>query len=65
MRLVYAADVLIVGGTSLTVQPAASMVYQFPGKYLVIINRDKTPSDKQAQFVFHASISEILDQIVI
>ncbi|MBO4461188.1 MAG: NAD-dependent protein deacylase [Clostridiales bacterium] len=61
MRLIYAAECLIVGGTSLAVQPAASLAYQFPGKYLVIINRDKTPADRNAQLVIHDSIGKVFD----
>lgn len=63
VRLVFNADMLIVGGTSLVVNPAASLAYQFPGKYLVIINRDKTARDKAASLVFHDSISEVLGAI--
>ena len=62
-RLVYRADCLIVGGTSLVVQPAASLAYDFPGKYLVVINRDKTAADRNAALVFHESISKVLDTI--
>ena len=57
------AQVLIIGGTSLVVQPAASLAYDFPGKYLVVINRDKTAADRNAALVFHESISKVLDTI--
>jgi len=63
VRMVFNADMLIVGGTSLAVNPAASLAYQFPGKYLVIINRDKTPRDGSASLVFHDSISEVLGAV--
>ena len=63
IRLVFNADCLIIGGTSLVVNPAASLAYRFPGKYLVIINRDKTPRDDAATLVFHDSISEVLSLI--
>ncbi len=62
-RLVYNADCLIIGGTSLVVQPAASLAYDFPGKYLIIINRDRTAKDRDATLVFHENISSVLDKI--
>ena len=62
-RLIYNADLLIIGGTSLAVQPAASLAYDFPGKYLVIINRDKTARDRGATLVFHEIITKVLDAI--
>lgn len=63
IRLVHEADCLIVGGTSLVVNPAASLAMDFRGKNLVIINRDPTPADRMAQLVFHESISKVLDSI--
>ena len=62
-RLVFAADCLIIGGTSLAVQPAASLTYDFPGKYLVVINKDRTSRDRDATLVFHDSISKVLETI--
>jgi len=62
-RLIYNADLLIIGGTSLAVQPAAYLAYDFPGKYLVIINRDKTARDRGATLVFHENITKVLDAI--
>ena len=64
-RLVYNADCLIIGGTSLVVQPAASLAYDFPGKYLIIINRDRTSKDRDATLVFHENISTVLDKIIL
>jgi len=63
MRSVEAADTLIIAGTSLTVYPAASLVDHFNGKYLVLINRDSTPRDSEADLVIHGSVGEILDKI--
>jgi NAD-dependent deacetylase len=51
-----------VGGTSLAVWPAAGYVARFRGK-LVIINRDETPYDYQAELVFHESIGEVLGNV--
>ncbi len=63
MNLITTADCLIVGGTSLAVYPAASLVNYFHGKYLIIINRDATPQDQTADLVFHDSISRVLGSI--
>ena len=65
VRLVDNADCLIVGGTSLVVNPAASLAFGFRGRHLVIINRDVTSADQMAELVFHESISQVLDQIVL
>ena len=53
------ADMVIVIGSSLTVEPAASMIRLFNGKYLVIINKDKTPFDYMANLVIHQRSSDI------
>jgi len=54
---------LIVAGTSLTVEPAASMVNLFNGKYLVIINNDKTPYDNMANLVIHDKLKNIFSKL--
>ena len=56
-------DTLIVAGTSLTVYPAAGMVRYFNGKYLVLINRDKTPLDEQYDLVLPEKVGEVLNKI--
>lgn len=61
---VYDADVLIVGGTSLTVYPAASLVEGFTGDHLIIINKTPTPFDGNAEFVLRESISEVLYALI-
>lgn len=53
------ADLLIVGGTSLTVWPAAGMIRYYRGKRLVLINRDETPYDSEADLVLHESLGEV------
>ena len=63
VNLIDNADCLIVGGTSLAVNPAASLVYHFTGKYLIIVNRDITPRDNVATLVFYESISKVLEKI--
>ena len=63
-RAISEADVLIVGGTSLTVQPAASLVSSFCGEHLVIINGQKTPYDKYASLIIREPIARTLSYAV-
>lgn len=58
------ADLLIVGGSSLTVYPAASLVGNFEGKHLVIINYSPTAYDTSADLVIRASVGEVLGVLV-
>ena len=57
------ADVLIVGGTSLVVYPAAGMIDYFLGSSLVLINRAATAADRKARLLIQDSIGEVLGQI--
>ncbi len=57
------ADLMIVAGTSLTVYPAAGLVNDYRGDRLVLINRDATPYDCQADLVFHESLGDIFSQL--
>ena len=54
------ADVLIIGGTSLTVYPAAGLIDYYWGKKLVLINKSVTPMDSRADLVISGPIGEIL-----
>ena len=56
-------DMLIVGGTSLTVYPAAAFIDFYNGKNLVVINRDPTAKDDSAALVIHGSLSEVFRKI--
>ena len=58
------ADLLIVGGTSLTVYPAAGLIRYYRGNRLVLINRDETPYDHEADLVFRESIGEVLSAVI-
>ena len=58
------ADLLIVGGTSLTVEPASSLVRMFNGKSLVIINSDKTPYDDIATLTIHKPLGEVFSKLI-
>ena len=57
------ADLLIVGGTSLTVYPAAGLLQYYRAHRLVLINRDETPYDSYADLVFHDSLGKIFSQL--
>lgn len=57
------ADMLIVAGTSLTVQPASSLINYFRGKNLVLINRDTTPYDYKADLVINDGLGTIFKEI--
>ena len=57
------ADLLIVGGTSLTVYPAAGLIEYYRGNRLVLINRDQTSFDYKANLVFHNGLGEIFSQL--
>ena len=60
---IMSADCLIVGGTSLTVYPAAGLIRYFEGKNLVLINKDKTDYDKYASLVINDKIGEVFKKI--
>lgn len=53
-------DVLIIGGTSLNVYPAASLVRYFKGRCLIMINKEATSQDCYANYVFHEDIAKVL-----
>ena len=57
------ADMLIIGGTSLAVYPAASLVHYYRGSKLVLINKSPTPYDSHADLILAGPIGEILGQI--
>ena len=54
------ADVLIIGGTSLNVYPAAGFIQYYRGDKLVLINKSETPYDGRADVLIHDSIGEVL-----
>ena len=61
---IAAADMLIIGGTSLAVYPAADYITYFRGKNTVLINRDPTPFDSRAGLVFHECIGEVFESVM-
>ena len=58
------ADVLIVGGTSLVVYPAAGLIEYYNGNKLILINKSPTPYDYIATLTFNDSIGKVLKQVV-
>lgn len=62
VKAIATADLLIVGGTSLVVYPAAGLIDYFRGKSMVLINKDTTPHDHKAGLQIHAPIGEVLSQ---
>lgn len=63
VRLIENAEVLIVGGTSLAVYPAAGLIDYYRGDRLVLINRDATPYDRRANLLIQEKIGWVLGQI--
>lgn len=59
------ADMLIIGGTSLAVYPAAGLIHSFGGSRLVVINRSSTPADQSAALMISDPIGEIFSQVKI
>ena len=59
------ADMLIIGGTSLTVYPAAGLIDYYKGNKLVLINKSITPMDSQANLVISGKSGEVLKQAVL
>jgi len=57
------ADLLLVGGTSLAVWPAAGLLQYFGGQRLVLLNRDPTPADGRADLIFRTPIGQVLSQL--
>jgi NAD-dependent deacetylase len=62
-EVISEADVLIVGGTSLTVNPAASLVECYGGEHLIIINKSPTPYDEYAEYVIRGSLADAFEKI--
>lgn len=58
------ADMLIIGGTSLGVYPAAGLINYYRGNKLVLINKSATPFDEQANLVINDSIGKVLSEVV-
>ena len=59
------ADVLIVGGTSLVVYPAAGLIQYFKGRKLILINKEETTMDQKADIVIHDAIGKVFKETVL
>lgn len=57
------ADMLIIGGTSLNVYPAAGLIDEYRGKKLLLINKEKTQRDNIANFVVHTSLGNVFEKL--
>ncbi|MDO4789087.1 MAG: NAD-dependent protein deacylase [Johnsonella sp.] len=62
LRYIREADMLIVGGTSLIVYPAAGFIDYYKGKKLVLINKSETAADCKVDLLIHESIGRVLEQ---
>lgn len=63
VRCIRSADVMIIGGTSLAVYPAAGLVLDFRGSTLALVNRSETPLDARADLVIHENIGEVFSAL--
>lgn len=65
VRYINNTDVLIIGGTSLAVYPAAGLIDYFRGDKLIVINKAPTPRDSHADLMIQAPIGEVFSQICV
>ena len=65
VRAIARADVLIIGGTSLNVYPAASFIKYFQGSQIVLINKSETPFDTDANVIIRDPIGQVLKEVVL
>ena len=63
LTAIESCDTLIIGGTSLTVYPAAGFIRYFGGRNLVLINMSATPYDSRVDLAIHDKVGEVLDKI--
>ena len=63
VQYISQADVLIIGGTSLVVYPAAGLIDYFKGSHLILINKSKTERDSQADLIINDKIGEVFKQL--
>ena len=63
VEAIAGADMLIIGGTSLAVYPAAGLIRYYRGNRLALINKSATPYDREAGLVINASLGEVLGAI--
>ena len=64
VKYISKADILIIGGTSLAVYPAAGLINYYKGDKLVLINKSSTAMDSRADLVIHMNIGQVFDKIL-
>lgn len=64
IRAIRNADILIIGGTSLQVYPAAGLIEYFQGRTTVLINKDTTPMDHRADLVIYSDIAAVFQTVM-
>ena len=64
-REISGADCLIVAGTSLSVEPAASLIEYFSGRDLVVINKEATPADERATLVIRDDVASVFETLLV
>lgn len=64
IKHIMRCDMLIIGGTSLQVYPAAGLIQYYNGNKLVLINKSETPVDYYANFAIHAPIGEVMNDVI-
>ena len=65
IKVISEADLLIIGGTSLAVYPAASFINYFRGDKIVIINKDSTPYDSRADLVINDKLGNVFSKLIV
>ena len=63
IRCIRQAHMMIIGGTSLAVYPAAGLIHYFKGDTLALVNRDPTPMDARADLVLHEKIGAVFSAL--
>ena len=63
LRAIANADLLIIGGTSLSVYPAAGLIDDYRGNRLVLVNKSETPQDARADLIIRDPIGEVFAQL--
>lgn len=64
IKEISTADLLIIGGTSLNVYPAAGLIQYFRGNKIVLINKDETPYDSICNLIIHESIGKVMQELI-
>ena len=63
LNAIASADLLIIGGTSLSVYPAAGLIDDFRGDHLVLVNKSATPQDARADLIIREPIGDVFAQL--